>query len=177
MIITNRVSVDEMNLSAGTPIPVTLLGGANVDIGAKADAAVTDPTASASVIAALKGLLSIGSSANYFTSVTVVIALGTSLSAYIDKRGYNKIAILMPSAWDAAGLSFAGCSTSGGTYVPIYAEDGIELTASASTDRIVTIGINESVLAPVPHLKIRSGTVGVPVVQTVARTLTVLLSR
>jgi hypothetical protein len=141
------------------------------------DAAVTDPTASASIIAALKGLLTVGSSSGSFTTATISIALGASLSAYIDKRGYNKIAILMPSAWDAAGLSFAGCSTSGGTYVPIYAEDGIELTASASTDRIVTIGINESALAPIPYLKIRSGTVGVPVVQTVARSLIVMLQR
>jgi len=37
--------------------PVRIYGGGQVDLGAKLDAAVTDPTASASVIAALKGIL------------------------------------------------------------------------------------------------------------------------
>ncbi len=57
MAVTQRVSVDEIKLSADTPLPVAIASGGNVDIGTKADTAVTDPTDSASVIAALKGLL------------------------------------------------------------------------------------------------------------------------
>ncbi len=59
MAVTQRVSVDEMNLSADTPLPITIASGDVIDIGAKDDAAVTDPTAEASVIAAEKGLLTL----------------------------------------------------------------------------------------------------------------------
>ncbi len=110
-------------------------------------------------------------------NITAIIALGASLSDHFDKRGFNSISIQMPSAWDTASISFAGCDTPTGTYIPIYAEDGIELVISASTSRIVTIGINESALKSVPFLKIRSGTVGSPVVQTAERSLIVLLQK
>jgi hypothetical protein len=157
---------------------VKIIDGGDITQGAKADTAVTDPAAAASTIAALKGLLTLSATSYLATTASVVIAESASLSAYFDKRGYSKLSIEMPASWTAADISFAGCSTSGGTYTPVYlAEDGIEITAETSTSRIVSIGIFNDALAAIPYLKIRSGTVGTPVVQTAAITLTVLLSR
>ena len=56
MPVTSRVSIDECNLSSSTPVPMSIPSGSLVDLGAKADAVVADPTASASLIAATKGL-------------------------------------------------------------------------------------------------------------------------
>lgn len=156
---------------------ISVLKGLLTLLGLLTATAVTDPTASGSINANIKGLLALLTTSYLSTTVSVVIAESASLSAYFDKRGYSKISIEMPAAWTAADLSFVGCSTSGGTYVPVYAEDGIEITMPTSTSRIATVGINDGALASIPYLKVRSGTVGTTVVQTAARTLTVLMSR
>jgi hypothetical protein len=90
MPITKRVSIDEMNLSASTPLPVTLASGANIDIGTKADAAVIDPTLPASVIAELKGLLkqlqNTGTAGTY-----APVSLATPISSEYDSINISKM--------------------------------------------------------------------------------------
>ena len=113
------------------------------------------------------------------TTKTVTISSGTSLSTEVDLEGYQLCAIEMPSAWDAAALTFQGSSTSSGTYKDIKAnglevtEPGSNLTATAGV--INAIDVNAMALAPIRYLKIRSGTSGSAVNQTANRTLTLIL--
>lgn len=91
-----------INVSQANPLPVTAVSatigvvtiadGADVAEGAKADAAVTDPTASASVIAALKGLLknSGGFSFSHITTsttTTVKNAAGVLRAVVVNTKG------------------------------------------------------------------------------------------
>ncbi len=89
---------------------VTIADGSDAAEGAKADAAVTDPTASASVIAALKGLLTLNGawpSSNHITTSTTttiagahtlhtvsVNAKGTVASAVTVKDGATTLAVI-----------------------------------------------------------------------------------
>ena len=113
------------------------------------------------------------------TTKTVTISSGQSLSTEVDLEGYQLCAIEMPSAWDAAALTFRGSSTSGGTFKDIkangleVAEPGSNLTATAGV--INSIDVNAMALAPIRYLKIRSGTSGSAVNQTANRTLTLIL--
>jgi len=116
---------------------------------------------------------------NRTTIKTATITSGTPLSTEIDLEGYQLAAIEMPSEWTAAGLTFQGSSTSGGTYKDIKAnglevtEPGSNLTATANV--INAIDVNALALAPIRYLKIRSGTSGSAVNQTADRTLTLIL--
>ena len=116
---------------------------------------------------------------NRTTTKTATISSGTSLSTEVDLEGYQLAAIEMPSAWDAAGLTFQGSSTSNGTYKDIKAnglevtEPGSNLTATAGV--INSIDVNAMALAPIRYLKIRSGTSASAVNQTANRTLTLIL--
>lgn len=121
--------------------------------GAKTDTAVTDPTADASLIAALKGLLEAA-------------------------RAGKQLGIIMPAAWTAADITFAVASESGGTFVPLYDDPGDGGTEvlidgpAVSTARAIDMLAGS--LAPWRYIKIRSGTSGTPVNQGAERTLTVV---
>jgi len=77
----NLIQVNSSTLGSGNPVPisgpVTTVDGGNISQGAKADAAVTDPSLSASEIALLKGLMTI-------------IKAGVPL---LDSAGTNKAAV------------------------------------------------------------------------------------
>ena len=103
----------------------------------------------------------------------VVIANGASLSSAIYKPGQSMIAIQAPAAFDAGVLTFQG-SIDGSTYVEIEDANGITLQAtSLGASKGKSLGQFALDLAPWPYLKIRTGTVASPVVQSAARTLEV----
>lgn len=106
---------------------------------------------------------------------TVTIPAGESVSDAVDVFSYRCIAIIMPSSWTAANLTFKVSSTLTGTYNDLYDDAGTELTALAAASRVISIDAGSGVMGPVRYLQIRSGTSGTPVVQTAARTLTLLL--
>jgi hypothetical protein len=113
-----------------------------------------------------------------YETVNVVIANGQSLSAELDTGGRSIAAIIMPSAWTAAVLTFQGAgalAAGGGVYGDIYDDNGNELTVQASASR--AIGLDQSALALSPYqfIKVRSGTSSSGVNQGGARTLQVLL--
>ena len=98
----------------------------------------------------------------------VSIAINTSLSAAVNIMGGLPAVIEMPAAWDAANLTFQ-TSGDGTNYFNVYDESGTEVTVTADTSR--RIRLEPSQWAGIQYIKIRSGTAGVPVVQTAARTL------
>ena len=109
------------------------------------------------------------------TTKDVVIAINQSLSAEVDLEGFTLAAILMPSAWDAAGLTFQAADVTGGTFRDVYDDAGNEVAVSAAASRAIGIDLLAGAVAALRFIKLRSGTTGVPVTQTAARTLTLVL--
>jgi len=106
--------------------------GASVDIGATADSAVTDPTANASMISALKGLLK-QLQGNGSGSAPIDIAkiskggvttahdaiIATATSAEMDWRGFNAVSVECIVSDITSGnwaIEVLGCAISGGTF-------------------------------------------------------------
>ena len=105
--------------------------------------------------------------------VTVTITSGaTGLSDAVDLGGYWVAAIDMSTGWTAASLSFQACNTSGGTFVDLYDQNGIEWTATSTASRAVSVD-SDLATALYGHrwLKVRSGTTTGVVAQTTTRTL------
>ena len=100
--------------------------------------------------------------------IPVVIAINTSLSSAVQIFGGLLSIIEMPAAWDAANLTFQ-TSGDGTNYFNVYDDSGTEVTVTASTSR--RIRLEPSQWAGIQYIKIRSGTAGVAVNQTAARTL------
>jgi hypothetical protein len=98
----------------------------------------------------------------------VSIAINTSLSAAVNLRGGLLAAVEMPAAWDAANLTFQ-VSGDGSNFFNLYDEFGAEVTALADASRVIRLEPTQ--WAGIKEIKIRSGTAGVAVNQTAARTL------
>lgn len=102
-------------------------------------------------------------------SQIATIAINESLSDAVDLRGADVIRITMPDGWDAADITFQ-VDDGDGTFRDLYMDWGWELFVTAGAG----ISIEASVflrLQQINQIKIRSGTSGVPVVQTAARAI------
>lgn len=98
----------------------------------------------------------------------VTIAINTSLSAAVQIYGGLPAVIEMPAAWTAANLTFQ-TSGDGVNFFDSYDESGTEISVTAAVSR--RIRLDPIQWAGIQHIKVRSGTTGVPVVQLAARTL------
>lgn len=107
---------------------------------------------------------------------TATIAASAYLSNAIKIEDYTNIAIQIPSAWTTAGISFAGCSTSDGTFGSIYGDDGQEITIDVAASRAIALDVFKKAIKNFPYIKIRSGTSGTPVNQAAERAITIYLS-
>lgn len=105
---------------------------------------------------------------------SVVIANGASLSGAYALNGEHLVAIQMPAGWDTAALTFQA-SYDGSTFVNAYDNNGSEITVQAAASR--WIEIPALLLSGAKSLKVRSGTSGVAVNQTAARTLIMIARR
>lgn len=132
---------DGVPIDASHPVHIELAAGLSADIGATTDAAIIDPTDEASVIALLKGMLSVSLSSEYDTINVNRMSKGgiapdlgltaittTTTSNQIDCRDFNTISVEMScsgmsGSWTA---SVRGCAISGGTFGACYApkDDG-----------------------------------------------------
>jgi len=93
----------------------------------------------------------------------VTILAGASLSDLIDLAGLIMVGLDVPTI-DSAALTFQVCATRTGTYRDLYDDAGNEVTIPASTGA-------RSFTAPAElvgwaFVKVRSGTTGAPVNQT-----------
>lgn len=102
-------------------------------------------------------------------TVTATIALNASLSGAVHLGSGVLTGIVMPAAWDAAGLTFQVSADDGTTYNNLYDEFGAEVAVSASTSRFIRL--NPTEWLGVQYLKVRSGTAAVAVNQTAARSI------
>lgn len=110
------------------------------------------------------------------TTKTVTVSTSTDgLSDAVDLGGHRITAIAMSTAWTAADITFAAASVAAGTFYPLYDDNGSEATVTASASRIIAVDVVAASLAPLQHLKFRSGTDATPVTQASPRTLTLIL--
>src|SRR5512137_30675 len=103
--------------------------------------------------------------------VPVVIANGTSLSVAQNFGEARVIGFIMPSAWDAAHLTFQVSDLIDGTFVNLYNESGTEVDITVAVDRAYSLNTSGAYLTPFNFVKVRSGTAALPVNQTAARTI------
>jgi len=105
--------------------------------------------------------------------ISVSISTGaTGLSSEIDLTGHVLVGVLMSTAWTDAGITFAAATAETGTYQSVYGSTGDETTLTVDASRFVSLTPLTSV--GYRWLKVRSGTVGTPVAQAAARTLTLV---
>lgn len=105
------------------------------------------------------------------TSTTGTIANGQSLSGAVAIGNTTPVALIMPATWTAAGLTLQA-SVDGSTYNDVYDQYGNEVALTVAASRHVLL--DPSVLVGMTHVKLRSGTAGVPVNQGGARVLTIV---
>lgn len=106
--------------------------------------------------------------------LTATIAKDEALSGSINIGGARYLAIVMPSNWTAADLTFQAAAHSGDTFKDVYEDDGTEVSITAAADRVIVINNKKDALLPFAYIKIRSGTTGVPVTQGDDRSFTIL---
>lgn len=121
-------------------------------------------------------------SATYATRLGSVLAAtissGGTVSTTIDMSRYVLAAIVMPSAWTTAAITFLAAARKGDTFVPVYDDAGTEVTIPSTValpDRII---VNKAVLeqlAGLTYLRLRSGTNASPVSQAADRTIYLLV--
>ncbi len=112
-----------------------------------------------------------GNSAGQSLIVTATIALGESLSVAVDLASSRLAAILIPSDWTAAAITYQ-VSLDGVNYGDLYdgATEASISSASVVAGRVLRLPRSE--WAGVRYLKIRSGTSAAPVSQVAERILT-----
>ncbi len=103
---------------------------------------------------------------------TATIAKNDNLSTAVTLGERKHVGLIMPAAWDAADITFQ-VSYDGVKYVNLYDKTGAE--AVYKTDAGAGIQIGDFDLAPWKYIKIRSGTVAVPVNQTDEREIQVVM--
>lgn len=107
-------------------------------------------------------------------AVTATIGVGASLSGAVGTGGLDLQAIIVPSGWDAADITFQA-SHDGTNYYDCYiASADTEVTVQASASRYITIPAGT--INGASWLKVRSGTTGSAVNQADAVTLTLLFA-
>lgn len=117
---------------------------------------------------------------NELETVTATIASGQSLSAQVNLGDKQLVAIVMPSGWDAADLTFQASADGGTTWGELFATDGLAADAVAAIQihlpaASLYIAIDPDQLRAINCLKVRSGTSGAPVNQTAGRALTLVI--
>lgn len=104
-----------------------------------------------------------------------VISNGTSLSNAVPVIGLKLFGIVMPSGWDAAGLTILASYDNGSTYIPMKSVyDGTEITYVVNASGYFPLP-NPQVFAAVTNIKVQSGTSASPVNQTADRAIQLVL--
>lgn len=109
--------------------------------------------------------------------VSAAIASGTSLSNAVNLGGLRLFGIVMPSAWNAADLSFQASMNNGTIWNDVYDGNvltgGSEYIISAAASRYIVL--DPTAFCTITTIRIRSGTAGTPIIQTADRSLQLIL--
>lgn len=106
-------------------------------------------------------------------ALPVDIAANAAFTNTINVGGLRLFAIVMPTDWTSANLTFQ-ISTDGGTsWKNLKDQKGNEVTAL--TEASACIALDATQFAAFQYIRLRSGTNSTPVTQTATRTLQLLL--
>lgn len=106
---------------------------------------------------------------NHYT-LTTTITSGGSLSAAVPLDSRPILAIVIPSGWTDADLTFQ-VSLDGATYYELIGEDGNAVTLEARAGQVTRLS-DPGQWEGWDYIKVRSGTSGSPVAQAADRTVT-----
>lgn len=106
------------------------------------------------------------------SAVIAKITSGAAVSAEIDLGDKTLLGIAMPAAWDAAHLTFQVSVDGGVSFQEMFtsAAAAVDITVAASQ----YFAIDPAMWRGVNCLKLRSGTLAVPVNQTADRLITLV---
>ncbi len=108
-----------------------------------------------------------GYKSQFEPSVPVVVANGQQISATLYTGGFGVVGIFLPAALTSTTLTFLGCATSGGTFLPVYNSSGL-VSYTVAQGRYVSI--NSLDLQGLAYIQINMGSA-----EGAARTLNVAL--
>jgi len=110
----------------------------------------------------------------------MTIAAGESISTAVDKSHHSHIAIFLPADWTTAGITFLGSETFDGTYVQVLSATDISEVAipAVVASKVIVLDTEflEALIA-IPFLKLRSGTLLIPVNQVAEASINIILRR
>lgn len=101
------------------------------------------------------------------------ITSGTSLSPSIPVSRANVIALITPSAWTTAPLTFQG-SIDGDNFFNLFDQSGNEINIPADANRYIG-GLDALGFGSFNYFRIRSGTSSTPVNQAADRSIRVVM--
>jgi len=104
-----------------------------------------------------------------YNPLDFTITNGTSVSNKLQLNGLHLDGIILPAAWTAAGLSFLGCETLAGTFLPLVDALGNEITLTIVAGRHILMPM--SMIRGVNFLQLQSGTSAAPVNQGADRAI------
>jgi len=110
----------------------------------------------------------------------VVEVIMRDTSTVLNKKGYKRLCLILPSGWSTAGITFLGCLTSDGTFQQVVKGSDVAEVAVASVAASKSIGLDGTIreaLEVIPFIKIRSGTATTPVDQGDDLTIGIRLMR
>lgn len=103
---------------------------------------------------------------------TATIAASGTVSSVVDMGSGRLFAIVMPSVWTAANLTFQA-SQDGITYSNMFDSTGTEVTFTAAASQYIINAVPVEWIG-VRYIKVRSGTSGTPVTQSAAAALVII---
>lgn len=110
---------------------------------------------------------------NALGTATATIANGQSLSGAANLEGLRLAAIVMPSVWTSANLTFQVSHDNGVNWSNLYDQNGNEKTIVAAAAR--TIFVDPVEFSAFSFIKVRSGTSASPVAQGQESAITLAL--
>lgn len=123
------------------------------------------------IVMPLVSMITVDAQQLYQTPIAVELDNTSPVSDQVMIAGKYIVGIQMPASWTTANLTFQGsydCST----YQNIYDEYGTEFNITAAASRFIKV--DPADFAGPLCIKIRSGTAGTPVTQTVTPTLQIM---
>ena len=107
------------------------------------------------------------------SALTVTIPAGQSISNSVNLTLTGSVlVVLSPLAWTPANISFL-VSADDVTYCDLYTAEGVEMIKSMGPHRATIV--DPAVTAGAIYLKLRSGPVANPVIQTADRVFTLIV--
>lgn len=103
----------------------------------------------------------------------VTLTGGSSITDLVDLGGLRLFALVVPSDWATANITFQMSPDGGTTWANMKDQNGNEIVVTAGASDCVLL--NPTQFSSLPFLRLRSGTAASPVVQASSRSIQLVL--